>query len=213
MTNYVNQFGTQEISVAASDKISATSAGPFKVYQRVGYPNHPSAWSLLDSVDSEPYTYSSSAFTAATTVRIEAGAFPVAYQAGTAALASAPLREQGAPVAMTTAATITSAALIGGLITGTHSAGATAAYTLPTGAVLDAAVEMAIGQSFDFTIINLSAAAADTITLTAPASGITLVGTAIVQSAHATTGTLYGNAATWRMRKTAAETFICYRVA
>lgn len=212
MTSIVFPYGTRDISVAASDKISLTSQAPFKVWQLVGYPNQPNAWSLLDSVDSEPYTYSSSAFTSATTVRVEAGALPVYHFSGTAANAATVLREQGAPVAMTTAATITSAALAGGLITGTHSAGATAAYTLPTGAVLDAAVDMAIGQSFDFTIINLSAAAADTITLTAPASGITLVGVAIVASAHATTGTLYGNSATWRMRKTAAETFICYRV-
>ena len=131
---------------------------------------------------------------------------------GTAANAGPKLVVQGAPVAMTTAATITSAALIGGLITGTHSAGATQAYTLPTGAVLDAAVDMAADQAFDFTIINLSAAAADTITLTAPASGITLVGEPVVAASHSTTGELYGTSATFRMRKTASETFICYRI-
>lgn len=212
MTNIVYKTGIKDITVAASDRISATSAGPFKIYQRVGYPNYPDSWNLLDSVDSEPFTYTSSVFTAETVVRIEAGASNVNYFAGTGALAATRLFEQGAPTAMTTAATITVAALAGGLITGTHTAGATAAYTLPTGIVLDAGVDMAIGQAFDFTIINLSAAAADTITLTAPASGITLVGEPVVAASHSTTGELYGTSATWRMRKTAAETFICYRV-
>lgn len=213
MTNYVYPQGVQEISVDASDKISATSDAPFKIYQKVGYPNYPESWTLLDSVDSEPYTYTSSAFSAATTVRIEAGAARVEYFRGTLVNAAGRIFEQGAPVAMTTAATIAVSSLIGGLITGTHTAGATQAYTLPTGAVLDAGVDMAAGQAFDFTIINLSAAAADTITLTAPASGITLVGEPVVAASHSTTGELYGTSATWRMRKTASETFICYRVA
>ena len=215
MTNaqIVYSNGTQDITVAASDKISATSAGPFKVWKQVGYANQPNSWTLLDSVDSAPYTYSSSAFSSVTVVRIEAGPNDVSYQTGTAALASQPLFEQGAPVAMTTAATITSAALIGGLITGTQSSGATVAYTLPTGAVLDAAVDMAAGQAFDFSIMNFSAAAADTITLTAPASGITLVGEPIVQASHSSTGEIYGAAGLFRMRKTAAETFVCYRIA
>lgn len=209
----VYPYGTQDITVAASDKISATSQGPFKIYQRVGYPNQPDSWSLLDSVDSAPFTYTSAAITAGGVVRIEAGPNEVSYDMGTAALASAPVFECGAPVAMTTAATITSAALIGGLITGTQSSGATVAYTLPTGAVLDAAIDIAIGQAFEFSIINLSAAAADTITLTAPASGITLVGEAVVQASHSSTGEVMGASGLFRMRKTAADTFICYRVA
>jgi hypothetical protein len=60
-------------------------------------------------------------------------------------------------------------------------------------------------------LINLSAAALDTITLTA-AAGHTIVGNAIVQSANAATGGVYGNSAHWRTRKTAANTFITYRV-
>ena len=120
-------------------------------------------------------------------------------------------RHQAAPTAMTTAATITAAALLAGLITGTHAAGATQAYTLPTGADLDAALSSAfrINGSFDFTIINLSAALADTITLTASV-GITIVGKAVVDSAHADSE--FPNSGMFRVRKTAADTFVAYRL-
>ena len=87
------------------------------------------------------------------------------------------------------------------------------AYTLPTGAVLDAGIDIAIGQAFEFSILNLSAAAADTLTLTAPASGITIVGEPVVQASHSSTGEVMGAAGLFLMRKTAAETFICYRIA
>jgi len=119
---------------------------------------------------------------------------------------------QAAPVAMTVAATITEAALRSGLITGTHDAGATQAYTLPTGAVLDAALspDFVVNSSFDFTIINLSAAAADTITLTASV-GITIVGNPIID-ANLIYTSWYLNAGTFRVRKTAADTFVAYRI-
>ena len=125
-------------------------------------------------------------------------------------------RKCAAPTAMTTAATITTAAMLAdcGLITGTHAAGATQAYTLPTGTVLAAALlaagkTYAIGESFDFTILNLSAAVADTITLTA-AADITIVGNPIIASSHATR--IDGMAATFRVRMSAAGVFVAYRV-
>ena len=120
-------------------------------------------------------------------------------------------RRQIAPVAMTVAATITVAALKAGLITGTHAAGATAAYTLPTGTVMDAALTSFFinNDSFDFTIINLSAAVADTITLTA-AAGFTIVGQATIDSAHADSE--FPSSGTFRVRMTAANTFVAYRL-
>ena len=120
---------------------------------------------------------------------------------------------QAAPTAMTVAATISVAAIKAGLITATHSAGATAAYTLPTGTVMDAALtaDIIINDSFDFTIINLSAALADTITLTAAATGFTIVGQATVDSAHGDSE--FPSSGTFRCRKTAANTFVAYRTA
>lgn len=120
--------------------------------------------------------------------------------------------KQAAPTAKTTAATLTAAEILVGLMTGTHAAGATQAYTLPTGTDFDAATQMSTDDAFDWSLINLSAAAIDTITLTAGATH-TIVGNPIVQSSHSTTGGIYGNSAVFRTRKTAANTFVTYRVA
>ena len=122
-------------------------------------------------------------------------------------------REQIAPVAMTDADTITVAALIGGLIAGTPTTGATKAYTLPTGAVMDAALTSFFinNDSFDFTIINLqSTAVTDTITLTAAATGFTIVGEPIIGSANAADP--FPSSGTFRVRRTAANTFVAYRL-
>lgn len=212
-SNRLPANGTVKLSVAASDKLAIFSKSPCKVYLRAGYPNFPETWTLLQAVAAAT-EYVSSAFSAAGEVRIEAGAADVLYQAGTAALIveRRNVVAQGAPTAMTTAASITSAGLLSGLITGTHAAGATVAYTLPTGALLDAALEIGIGEAVDWSILNLSAAATDSITLTAD-TGHTIVGNPIVQSAHSTTGGIYGNSARWRTRKTAADTFVTYRIA
>ena len=121
-------------------------------------------------------------------------------------------KRQTAPAAMTVAATITAAQLLNGIITGTHAETGTQAYTLPTGADLDAAltVRMGIGASFDFSIINLSPADVDTITLTASV-GITIVGQPIVHS-NEWEVSYYRNTGMFRCRKTAADTFVVYRI-
>jgi len=122
------------------------------------------------------------------------------------------VKDQATPTAETTAATLTIAELLTGIITGTHAAGATQAYTLPTGTLSDAGVDIDADQSFEWSLINLSAAAADTITVTAGA-GHTIVGNPIVQSAHVSTGGIYGSSGLFRSRKTAANTFVTYRIA
>ena len=81
------------------------------------------------------------------------------------------------PTTAADTATITPAQVLGGLITGTPTAAAT--YTLPTAALLDAALRSFgttfRGQSFEFTIKNTSAGA-NTITV-AGGTGGTDVGT------------------------------------
>jgi hypothetical protein len=120
---------------------------------------------------------------------------------------------QPAPTTKTIANTLTIAELLTKIINATPTAtGATAAYTLPTGALIDAGVTMAVNDSFDWCLINNALAAADTITVTA-ATGHTIVGNAVVQSLHATTGATMGYSALFRTRKTAADTFVTYRIA
>lgn len=106
-------------------------------------------------------------------------------------------RAQPAPNAVNATATLTVAQLLGGIITSTTAAAV--AGTVPTGTELDAAAGLLVDEAFDLTII---ATGANAFTLTA-ATGITIVGTAAV--ATVTSGT-------FRFRKSAANTFIAYRL-
>ena len=120
---------------------------------------------------------------------------------------------QPAPTVKTVANTLTIAELLTKIINATPTAtGATAAYTLPTGALIDAGLTMEVDDSFDWCLINNAAAALDTITVTAD-TGHTIVGNPIVQSLHASTGGIMGYSSLWRTRKTAADTFVTYRIA
>ena len=124
------------------------------------------------------------------------------------------LFRQAAPTAMTTSATVASSAIISGLITANQGAAGAATYTLPTGAVFDAAVKavlgtlMAANDAMDFTIVNISTNSAEDVTV-AGATGMTAVGNMTVASNAAVTDQAWG---TFRVRKTAAETFSFYRI-
>ena len=121
-------------------------------------------------------------------------------------------KSQASPNAQTVSATLTIGQIAGGLITGTHAVGSNQTYTLPTGTLSDSGLSMSVNDSFEWSLINLSAAAADTVTVAAGA-GHTVVGVMVVQSAHATTGGLYGNVGRFLTRKTATNTFVTYRIA
>lgn len=122
------------------------------------------------------------------------------------------VKTQAAPATATTAATLTAAQLLTGILNATPTAtGATVAYTLPTGTLMDSAVGFEVNDSFDWVCINNALAAADTITITA-GTGHTIVGGPIVQSLHATTGGITGYSAVFRTRKTATNTFVTYRI-
>lgn len=207
------KHGAVAVTIPAAQQIAIISDSPVKVYQFAGYPNVPSSWSLLATTTAGA-SYLSGAFAAGAILRLEAGASDGVYEVGAtpSVYEVQVMRAQGAPHAETTAATLTIAEILNGIITGTHAAGATQAYVLPTGTLTDAGVDMEIGEAFDWVLINLSAAAADTITVTAGVDH-TLVGSGIVASAHATTGGAYGNGAIFRTRKTAANTFVTYRIA
>lgn len=116
---------------------------------------------------------------------------------------------QVTPATMTTAATMTVANMLKRLITGNQSSGATVAYTLPTGTNMSGGMNASNDDSFQWTLINLSAAAADTLTVTANTDH-TIVGAPIVLSAHSST--IQGSAATFRSRKVSATVWETYRV-
>lgn len=109
------------------------------------------------------------------------------------------------PQTATTAATLTAAQLLGGVLEG--SAGTSGVnYTLPAYTVLEAAMENPrVNQCFDLTIINLGTSSG-VITIVA-GTGFTLVGMMtlpIVTSA--------GSSGTFRFRKTSATTWKVYRI-
>lgn len=113
------------------------------------------------------------------------------------------IEAQGTPNAQTTAVTLTAANILTKIITATHTAGATQAYTLPLGSSLETglASRLAVDQAIDFVLINLSSAATDTVTITTN-TGWTLVGNMVVANL---------TSARFIIRKTATNTFTLYR--
>lgn len=111
---------------------------------------------------------------------------------------------QAAPVAKTTSSTLTAANLLVGMITVAQGAGANSNQALPTGTAMQTALpaSFAIDDSFEFSIIN-TGGASETATLTA-GTNFTIIGGAVVQPSAS---------ATFRVRKTANNTFVAYRIA
>jgi hypothetical protein len=189
--------GTATVTVPAGEKIAVQAYSPASVFQEVGYPNFPESQDLLTVVENT--TYVSAAFTNATSVTIQAGASGATYAVGTDPVISntGKFQLQGTPGVLNATGALTSAMILAGIVTSTSAAAVVA--TLPTGTVLDAASEFAIGDSFDWSVINTGP---DTFTVTA-ATDHTVVGVAAVATV---------TSVMWRTRKTAANVFVSYRI-
>jgi len=193
----IKPLGTVTVASLASSKVAVYSKGTVSVYQQLGKPNHPEVWNLLGSTSNGETIYS---ITSASNIRIDAGGDEVLYEVGVNAKVSdirkAPA--QGTPGVLDATGALTADMISSGIVTSTT--GAAVAGTVPTGTVMDAAfLNMQIGDSFDWSVI---ATGANAFTVTA-ASGHTLVGTAVV--ATVTSGA-------FRTRKTAAATYVTYRI-
>lgn len=105
---------------------------------------------------------------------------------------------QAAPVSLSVASTITGVQLTNGIIEYT---GAVADLTLPTGTDIEAAFTPALttDNAFDFSVINTGTGAATLLVNT----GVTIVGSAVVTN---------GTSARFRVRETALNTFVVYRM-
>ena len=197
ITVYPN--GNATVTLTAGQNISVKTSGVANIYQQVGYPNLPAKRTLLSTVTNGIYT--SSTFAAGATLIVEnSGASPAFYETGTSAFVSSAqaFQNQGTPVALDATGTLTAAAILGGIVTSSTAAAVTA--TLDTGTVVDAATNLAIGDSFDWSVINTGGANAITVTASA---GHTIVGAGAVLAAIS---------GVFRTRKTAAATFITYRI-
>ena len=116
------------------------------------------------------------------------------------------LAKQGAPATATDTATLTVAQVLAGIILATPTSAAD--YTLPTGADLEAALptDIATGDSFDLTIINLGGSGDDITILAGVGITVTGGGSVVVTVAAPAQGT-------FRFRRTGSGTFQMYRVA
>jgi hypothetical protein len=199
MSSKVYPFGNSgEVGVAAAAKVAVWSKAPYTVYQRAGYPNHPDTWDVLkEGLADEEYV--SGAFAAAGHIKIAAGSSELFYNIGTDArpFEEADYVNQPDPVALDATGAITAAMITSGIITSTTAAAVTG--TLPAATVLDAAFDLGINKAIDFSVI---ATGANAFTV-AVAAGVTNVGDLVVATA---------TAGRFRLRKTAATTYVIYRL-
>lgn len=192
--------GSKSIDLSANESIAVQSVGDCQVYRVLGYPNIPSTKSLLGTVSNTETVFGP--YTAGATIVIEPGASPAAYETGLdpVVLAQRTSQSQGAPGVLNATGALTAAMMLSGIVTSTTAAAV--AGTVPTGTVMDTEVEgMQIGSSFDWSVITTGANA---FTVTAAASGHTLVGNMVVAA---------GKAGCFRTRKTAATTYVTYSLA
>jgi hypothetical protein len=193
--------GTAVVTVPAGEKIAVQAYSPASVFQEVGYPNFPESQDLLTTVENT--TYVSGAFTNATSVTINAGASGAYYSVGVAPDISnnGNWQPQGDPANIADGGSMiaTAANVLTGIVTSTLTQARN--LQLPTGTNLDLATEWAIGDSFDVTFMTLGAFAM-TITVN---TDVTIVG-------NPTSAATAGSAMRVRLRKTAANTFIAYRL-
>lgn len=193
----VYPFGRVEVTIPATESIAVYTKGTAVVSREVGYPNVPETLSVLGTVENEQTVFG--AYASGATIIIEAGAAPVEYAVGVGPVTDAVLQTklQGDPGVLNATGTLTAAMMAAGIVTSTTAAAVAA--TVDTGTVMDAALDLAIGESFDWSAI---ATGANAFTVTAAADH-TLVGSGVV--ATVTSGH-------FRTRKTAANTFVTYRL-
>ena len=193
-----------EITIPANESIAVACQGTAQVYRKLGFPNYPDQVSLIGTVINGQTVFGS--YTSGATIIVEAsGGVTAFYEIGTA-----PQVQQGrlisgyqadpANIADGGSMVHTPGGMLGGLVTATPTAGRN--IQLPTGAAMELASTFAINDFFDWSVITLAAIA---LTTTAGASGHTLVGSGA-------TAATSGSAARFRTRKTAADTFVTYRI-
>jgi hypothetical protein len=125
------------------------------------------------------------------------------YQVGAGNNNETILSASAAPQTATDTATLTAAQIVGGMLVATPTANAT--LTLPTAALIDAAIPNArVGSTFDLALIN--AAAATYTAAFALSTGVTNGGNAVVSLAAATS-------ALFRFRKTGDAAYVVYKIA
>lgn len=198
MSNIIYNQGTARFTVPAGGSVTVVTRDSATITQLVVTPNQPPSFGVLGfALNNVPTTFGP--FTVATQLEVSGSAGDTFYSFGTAPAIGEILASQfqATPVAVNVTGAVSAAAIFGGIVTSTT--GAAVAGTVPTGAVMDAATNLAVGDSFDWSVI---ATGANAFTVTAAASH-TIVGSAVV--ATVTSGL-------FRTVKTAPGTFVTYRL-
>ncbi len=199
MSNFIPAFGYASFTVAASDKIATWSRGSYSVIKTIGYPNLPATQA---SVFSGSGANTTSAFSAATLITIQAGTQPVWYETGTgpgdrrtrqpADLSGGAGRAQrhGHPDRGSVAWRYRHRPLRRAVTA-----------TLDTGAAMDIAIDTDADDGFFWSAINTGGSNAFTVTAS---TGHTIVGAGAVAAS---------SSGRFLSRRTAADTWVTYRLA
>lgn len=115
--------GTATFTIPANEKVAAFSYSGMQIYQQVGYPNQPSSWDLLIATGAGD-SYTSSAFAAGATIRIDASASDAFYEVGSAPVIGDPTADISAADATFTITGL--AAAQGGSVTAVGGTSSTA---------------------------------------------------------------------------------------
>ena len=201
MSNLLLPQGTVTVLVPAGGSIAVFSQGQVSVSQVTTPPNFPNRVVPIGTVAPNVQSVFGP-FTNATDVVLDAsGGVEVLYEVGTAPQVQqfrllSP--QQVAPGALNATGTLTGQLCLTGIVTTTSAAAVTA--TLDTGAALDVKSAWNVNDSFDWAVINTGP---NTFTVTQAASGHTVVGAGAVAT---------NTSGQFRTRKTAAATFVTYRL-
>jgi hypothetical protein len=191
--------GAATIPVLATGRGAFYSESPYQVDQVINFPNYPESRTRLFQGRG---AFTTGAFANGATLLVQAAGAAAAtelyYSAGiNAVVTERSFVKQVTPGVLNATGALTTALLTTGIVTSTTAAAVTA--TLDTGTVTDTSGSFAIDDVFYWSVINTGPNA---FTVTA-AAGHTIVGTAAVATV---------TSARWATRKTAANTFVSYRL-
>lgn len=194
---YPQGGGGVDIVIPAGDSIAVYTKDEAEVYLKLNYPQFPESVTLTATVQAGQMVLGPYADGA--TVQINANAAEVLYSVGLSPeiLELKGARLQGDPTALDATGTLTAAAILSGIVTSTTAAAVVA--TVDTGTLMDGAGDFAVGDSFDWSVVNTGP---DSFTVTADTDH-TVVGDGAVAA---------GTSAVFRTRKTAVGVFVTYRI-
>jgi len=190
-----------DIVIPAGESIAVACQGTAQVFRKTNFPNYPEQVTLIGTVINGQTVFG--AYASGAVIIVEAvGGVTTFYEVGTA-----PQVQQGRlisgvqadPNALNATGTVSPTMILGGILTSTTAAAVTG--TLATGAVMDLASNFLVNDFIDWSVINLGGANA--FTVQQAASGHTVVGNMTVAAS---------SSARFRTRKTAADTFVTYRI-